>query len=279
MNIFRQHRQRIQAERAAKQAISSSSQDTSSAKGASIYEQMLAQLAAHKGELKAIESVKAKGEKKRDFLPVYEAYVDGILAADEAVQDDVVMTIFVWALDAGEYEQGLRIADWALRHNIAPPPDFSRSVATILTEELADAALGNRDTIDSYLSYLSEAAELVNEQDMPDPVKAKLYKALGFAITREHPGNALEYFKEAVSLSPKIGVKREIETLERQLKTEASGAENSDTDTDPDSSDNETQASPGAAPAADATSDETPPEDAPADGGADGVETTADEPQ
>ncbi len=216
MNIFRQHREKVEAQQAATHAADNGQADMAGT--ASIYEQMMAQLAAHKSELSKIESVKFKAVKKGEFLPIYAAYVDGILAADETVQDDVVVTIMVWALDAGQFELALRIAEWALKHDLAPPPNFTRSIAAIVTEEIADIAIANKDDAQSYLDDLTDVMEMVTDKDMPDQVKAKLYKALGFANNNEHPNVALECFKKAITLNPRAGVKRDIENLERRLK-------------------------------------------------------------
>lgn len=216
MNIFSQHRQEVLAKKAATSAAQNG--ETDMAGTASIYEQMLAQLGAHKAELSKIKSLQLKAVKKGEFLPVYAAYVDGILAADEPVQDDVVVTILVWALDASDFELGLRIAEWALKHDLLAPPNFERSIAEIVTEEIAEFALANKDTIETHLDILTDVMELVSERDMSDIVKAKLYKALGYANTEEHPNVALECFQEAISRNPRAGVKRDIENLERRLK-------------------------------------------------------------
>ena len=219
MNIFRQHRERTLAESAARKSA-----DQATGEGVvygNIYETMFAQLNAHKIELKAIKSIKTKAARKREFLDDYAAYVEGILAADEPVQDDVVMTIFIWALDAENIEFAMEIAEWALAHDIAPPPDFKRSVASILAEEMAELALSDIEIISEYSGYLEHVSEMVAEKDMADPVRAKLLKALGYAKREDAPEDALAFLKEAIALHPKIGVKRDIETLERQFKKSA----------------------------------------------------------
>jgi len=219
MNVFRQHRERTLAESAARKSADQATSE-GSVEG-SIYEKMFAQLNAHKIELKAIKSVKTKGVRKGEFLDDYAAYVEGILAANEPVQDDVVMTIFVWALDAENIELALSIAEWALAHDIAPPPDFKRSVASILAEEMAELALSDIEFISEYSDYLETVSEMVAEKDMADPVRAKLLKAIGYAKRDDAPEEALSLLKEAIELHPKIGVKRDIETIERQFKNAA----------------------------------------------------------
>lgn len=217
MNVFRQHREHTLAEAAARKSVDQATSE-GSAHG-NIYEKMFAQLNAHKVELKAIKSVKTKGVRKSEFLDDYTAYVEGVLAANKPTQDDVVMTIFVWALDAENVELALSIAEWALAHDIAPPPDFKRSVASILAEEMAELALSDIEIISEYSDYLETVCEMVAKKDMADPVRAKLLKAIGYAKRDDAPEEALSILKEAASLHPKIGVKRDIETIERQLKS------------------------------------------------------------
>ena len=219
MNVFRKHREKEQAKQAAASAARSGGEDMAGA--STIYEHMMVQLEAHKAELKAVKSLKLKAVKKAEFIPIYTAYVDGILAANENVQDDVVMTIFVWALDARDFELALRIAEWALEHDISPPPNFERSVAAILAEEVAENALSDLDKLPEYFDVLESVLELVVDADMPDQVKAKLYKAFGFAHTDEDPNFAHNLLKQALDFNPKIGVKRQIEALERRIKKPA----------------------------------------------------------
>ncbi len=217
MNVFRKHREKTLAAEAAKAAAASGDGNMDTAKATNIYEQMLAQMAAHKVELKGVQSLTAKAEKKAEFIPVYESYVEGILAADEDVQDDVVVTIFVWAMDAGQFELALRIAEWALKYDLAPPPNFTRTIATILAEVIADTALSDRDNIQNYLDVLEDTLDLVRDKDMPDQVKAKLYKALGFANSKAFPEEALEYLEQALKLNPRAGVKKDIKALEKTI--------------------------------------------------------------
>ncbi|MCF6222000.1 MAG: phage terminase small subunit [Robiginitomaculum sp.] len=256
MNLFREHRERELAKQAAKAAATSGDGTMDTAKAANIYDQMLSQMAAHKVALKAIQSIKAKADKKAEFIPVYEAYVEGVLAADEDVQDDVVVTIFVWAIDAGQFELALRIAEWALKYDLAAPPEFSRTIATILVEELAGVVLSGRDDIANIAEYLTEVLALVCEKDMPDQVKAKFYKALGIVHTANAPQAALEYMQQALELNPRAGVKKQIAKLEKQIK----------------------DLSPAPVPATDAKTKGDKPKVSKPDGGAAGKKTGSDEP-
>ncbi len=179
----------------------------------STYDGMLTRLRAHKIALKGIKSRKAKIAAKRGYLPDYEAYVEGVLASDAGVQDDVLMTVMVWRLDAALYAAALDIAAYALRHGLAMPEGFSRDAATAVLEELADAALDSTDP--ALAEFVRQAIDLTAESDMPDEVRAKANKALGLALKNSDPAAASDYLKAALELDPKCGVKTELGRLEK----------------------------------------------------------------
>lgn len=215
MNVFRQHREKILAQAAARQATKDGHSTMDAANAANIYDQMLAQLAAHKVELKAIQSLKAKAKKKAAFIPEYEGYVEGVLAADEDVQDDVVVTVLIWAIDAGQIDYALEIAEWALKYDLDPPAGFDRSLASIVVEEIADSAAAHPQP--DKLEGLERVNVLVKDKDVPDPVRAKMYKALGLLSAEENPEQALEYYQLALEYNPKAGVKKTISKLLKSL--------------------------------------------------------------
>lgn len=51
-----------------------------------------------------------KAQIKVELLPKYTARADGVLAAGGAQQDDVLMFLMVWRIDAGDFAGGLQIA-------------------------------------------------------------------------------------------------------------------------------------------------------------------------
>lgn len=218
MNIFRQHKERTLAEKSARENAPATGDVTKA--GGDIYGQMMVQLGAHKAELKKIQSIKAKVERKHEWLPEYMPYVEGVLTAGEAVQDDLVMTMFIWAIDTQDFATARDIADWALSNDIAPPPGFDRSTATIWAEEASDALLSDRDNASDpkWSDLLGGIAQQVSEHDIPDQVRAKLFKAHGLALTDNHPTQALDAFKAALDFDKNAGVKRNIDALERRLK-------------------------------------------------------------
>lgn len=187
--------------------------------GATPYELMLAKLSTDRRALKGVQSVARKVELKRKLLPEYTDYVAGVLNGGRGAQDDVLVTVMVWRIDAGDFDGALAIASYALAHGLALPDQFERSLASLVAEQFADAALSafmDDGTFDA--ASLALVDELTRDADMHDQVRAKLYKALGYALHGTDLPRALEYLHRALSLNDRVGVKKDIERLARQLE-------------------------------------------------------------
>jgi hypothetical protein len=136
------------------------------------------------------------------------------------------MTAMIWAFDVDDIELALRIGDYALRHKLTPPDRFVRDTASLVAEEsarvglslmkerLADAELGGR-----LAPLLIAASSLTAGKDMHDQIRAKLFKAIGYAERASgNPVAALDSLKAALRVHDGVGVKKDIEQLERQVK-------------------------------------------------------------
>lgn len=209
----RQHRLRVQAEQAARQG--------GSVRHASGYDQMLLQLAEDKRRLKGIQSTLTKAQIKVELLPKYAAWVEGVLAAEAAQQDDVVMYVMLWSIDAGEYDTALQIARHALRHGWVMPVG-NRNPQTVLVEELADAAQAAITAAQPFEpELLLQALDVTDGSDMPDQSRARLHKAIGLLLCEASPASALNHLNHALLLDPRCGVKKDKERLERRLRSES----------------------------------------------------------
>lgn len=207
----RQHRLRVQAEQAALSG--------GSVRHANGYELMLMQLGEDRRRLKGIQSNVKKAEIKVEVLPKYAAWVDGVLAADGAQQDDVLMYVMLWRIDAGDYAGALAVGRHALKHDWSMPQGFNRNVQTLLAEEMADAAknaLLAESDFDPALLLQTLAA--TDGLDMPDQSRARLHKSIGYVLTGSQPDEALKHLKQALQLDERCGVKKEIEQLERKIR-------------------------------------------------------------
>lgn len=179
------------------------------------YELMLAQLAGHKHQLKEIQSIERKVELKRKLLPDYLPYVEGVLEGKAGVQDDVLMTIMVWAVDVGDLDLALRIGAYALANGLETPDQYARDTATLLAELYADESLAGKEVP---TDTLQDVCELTREKDMPDEVRAKLYRAIGLGLEEVSLESALQHLQRAVQLHERVGAKKDIERIERAIK-------------------------------------------------------------
>lgn len=209
------HRDRMLAIRAAETAGGTeTAQPTGSA-----YDLMRAKLAEDKRSLKALQSREAKIELKRKLLPEYTSWVNGVIEANQPVQDDVVATVLVWSIDTLDVEQALRIGEFMLAHNLSLPEQYKRDLPTTLVEEIADQASHPGNTVTA--KQLLQAGALTADRDMPDEVKAKLHKAIGLALRDTAPAQALEHLQRALQLNARCGVKNDVSKLEKQLAATA----------------------------------------------------------
>lgn len=199
---------------------------------ANAYELMLMKLAQDKRSLKDIQSIEKKAEYKRSVLPDYEAWVTGALANESGVQDDVLTTVMVWNIDAGYLKAALDIGRYVIAHKLVMPDQYKRTAGCLLAEEFADRSIKaiaapppNPTDAAMLAELLMQVAAVVAAEDMPDEVRAKLFKAVGYA--QRAAGQleaAAQSLRDAFALHDKIGVKRDIELLERDIKNLADSA-------------------------------------------------------
>ena len=227
LSIAQAHQRRA---RAAMEAAKTAPQQTMA--GATAYEHQLNQLLQDRLRLKAIQSNEGKAALKAQLLPEYIPYVEGVLAAGNGAQDDVMTTVMVWRVDVEDYCGALDIADYVLKHKLIMPDRFERTTGCLVAEEIATAALKAQKANGSFdLSILHRTVEMTDAEDMPDQARAKLYLATGRAtldgITAEEPGQpgqiqaGIDLLKRAIELHDGCGGKKDLDGAERLLKKHA----------------------------------------------------------
>lgn len=180
--------------------------------------------------------VPVKVEMARAFAP----WIEGVLASEgQAAQDEVLVTNLVWAIDYRDFDYALRLAAHAIRHGLAMPEKFTRTPACYLAEEVATIANAEFDAVS--LDHLLAVQQLIDGHDMHDAVRAKLLKAIGRRYAQRaanfdpaadnapaggkaaYVETALENLRRALQLDANVGVKKDIERLEREAKKLAPG--------------------------------------------------------
>lgn len=198
------------------------------------YAALLAVLHENLRSLSDIASHEQRQPKKAEYARVFRNWIDGVLEADQPVQDDILLTNMIWALDYRDFDYALRLACFAIEHGLAMPSPFSRTPACFLAEEVALQALSMRETVPH--DVLIAVAGMVEGHDMPDQVTAKLLKALGRSwkaraedtdvtaesgaagIERAFAEEAIACFQRALELFADVGVKKDIQQTESLLK-------------------------------------------------------------
>jgi len=239
VSIARLHRQKTLAAKEVTDA-----KGTGNLKGSSQYELMLAQLLTHQRQLSQIQSMERRAATKAELLPEYAAYVEGVLSADTGIQDDVLMTVMVWRIDAGDLNGALDIGEYALNHKLKMPERFNRDTATLIAEEMAEAVLSLPDDASINESHpcdsprgqhaavlkrsrrfsdaenIQHVIELTQDSDMPDEVRSKLHKAMGLILQESNPKESVEHLSRSLKLNPRAGVKKLLEKLQKQVTTD-----------------------------------------------------------
>lgn len=221
-SLARAHYERTLAEKEAQAAPETGADGGDITSHGTVGERMAALMAMQSATLKGIKSRQAKIEVKRDYLPEYEAYVEGVIAADVGAQDDVLIKVMIWRIDVGDFDGALEIAAYAIRHGLATPDGFNRDIPATVLEEIAESALqvlGAGNDASGFEVHLTTAMELVDGADMPDQVRAKAHKALGLIVKDVDPAQAIEHFEAALALDEKCGVKTELGKLKKAAET------------------------------------------------------------
>ncbi|WP_224798161.1 phage terminase small subunit [Idiomarina abyssalis] len=217
MTPAEKHRQRILASKRTSDDVDASR------KGANEYELMLMQLAEHKRSLKQAQSIERKKAMKSEIVSEYDAYIDGVLDAKSGQQDDVLMTLLIWHIDAGNYDRALDIAEYAVSHDLQTPDQYERTIGCLIVEEIADAALASdNDETPFNHDVLERTAELTAELDMFDQVRAKFYRAI--AESHERYGNekeAIDFYERALKLHDRVGCKQALNALKKKVEKDS----------------------------------------------------------
>jgi len=191
------------------------------------YEHILHRLRHDQTRLSHIQGTEFKIEYKKTVLGQYEPWIDGVLSANTGQSDEVFTTILVWQIDCEHYERALDMADYVLAHNLPLPERYNRTPATLVIDEICDRALtlfaaGVVKNKLIAIKVLMRLNDMTKPYDVPNEVRAKLYKSLAYTLRlNDDIGDkvrAVELMQSALLLHEKVGVKRDIELLQREIK-------------------------------------------------------------
>lgn len=192
------------------------------------YENILHRLRADQAQLSSIRGNDRKADYKREVLPNYRSWIDGVLESQSGVADEVFTRTLIWHIDAGLYAEALKMAEYAIQFNLPLPDSYNRNLATALVDEICDWSLavkasGKEDELVASLDELFELERITSQADMPDGARAKLYKVIGLTLKTDEKQQekSLEYLQKAILADKEIGVKKDIEQLLRAVNKKA----------------------------------------------------------
>ena len=190
----------------------------------SAYQRLLKNLHDDKVLLKSVSSIADKVHIKKQALPAYQEWIDGITAAGTVQADDrVAATVIVWMIDCGLLDEAMPLADVLIHSGLESADEYSRSMPEIIVEQMADQIESGSEISAENLKTLIEWATAkkedgLHEINLADVIRAKLLKAAGEkAEAADDNETALTLYRQAVGYNDKAGVKKRIEALEKQL--------------------------------------------------------------
>ena len=190
----------------------------------SAYQRLLKNLHDDKVLLKSVSSIADKVHIKKQALPAYQEWIDGITAAGTVQADDrIAATVIVWMIDCGLLDEAMPLADVLIHSGLESADEYSRSMPEIIVEQMADQIESGSEISAENLKTLIEWATAkkedgLHEINLADVIRAKLLKAAGEkAEVADDNKTALTLYRQAVGYNDKAGVKKRIEALEKQL--------------------------------------------------------------
>lgn len=254
LSPFRRHQQTVHAIQSGEAlpsaaALASPTEPASDTEAGREYASLRVALHEDLRKLSDTQSIEARNPMKAEMAQTYVSWIDGVLAAGDhgqAAQDEILVTNMIWAIDYRDFDYALRLAAHVLKFGLALPERYNRSTGCFIAEDIATVALANHEAVT--LDQLLRADELTADADMPDPARAKLHKALGRAYERRaesfdpaadnapaggkaaYTEQALTHLARAMKLHGAVGVKKDIDRVERALKklTEAAPQDDGD---------------------------------------------------
>lgn len=202
------------------------------------------QLQADRRALKEIKATDRKVAAKIGMLPAYAGWRDGVLAAgagERGPLDQVFTTLMAWTIDVGDYMAALPMVEHAVVHKLDMPSDFNRDPLTFAIDQICEDAIRAYDQGEDAAKtfpavVLPMLQDLVKDHDVDlhDEVEAKLHRALGMAILagakpddeddlRQRQVQTLRAYQRAYDINPRVGVKKDMDRLKREL-TKAAAA-------------------------------------------------------
>lgn len=177
--------------------------------------------------ISAIKSIEGKAELKRQLISDYQPFVDSYINSGFVVENQVLTEYMVWCFDIGEIHTALAMSVIAIEQGLTMPERFKGNVPTFVVDAVLVWALVEVEQGHSIEPYFNQVLGnlLDGSWDIPDALKAKVYKLHAQQVSEEQPEIAVNFYTQAEALYPKIGVSTAKKKLEKLLDKSADSGE------------------------------------------------------
>ncbi|MBU0969670.1 MAG: hypothetical protein KKC20_03440 [Proteobacteria bacterium] len=181
---------------------------------------MEAELENDLAALKLIKSIKEKERVKAESLvPKYLPVVNGLCASGSA--HPLLGQILVWLFDIKDIPAAMDLAVHCIAHEVPMPERFKRDLPDYLCDTIVEWAEAEFEADRSCEPYFSQVCDLAKDWDVPDQVRAKLYRLSGMiAVKNEDWKVAVVQLEYATEYGAKV------KTLLAQAHKELEGPQN-----------------------------------------------------
>lgn len=171
--------------------------------------------------LKGFDATAYKIAYKKERIKHYLPWVLGLMEGDSGSEDKILQYMLVWAIDIGDIAHFLQIATYMEKHQLQPP--FETKLPTFVSDNARDniAALSIEDA--------ENIAKFLDGKDVHQTSHATFLRLLGEKLLDgkeidDLTANDLvmvekvsEYWHEAVKLKADIGIKKQLEKLDKKV--------------------------------------------------------------
>jgi hypothetical protein len=135
--------------------------------------------------------------KRTELLPKYQDFIQRYMDSGLVMQNPVLVQVMVWLFDTEQFEDGLKLADFAIEQGQEMPERFKRNVQTFVADAVIEWAFREYNAQRSPEPYLSDLLPRVDgEWDLPEQIPSKYHKLIGMrAMEAEQWETALEHLE------------------------------------------------------------------------------------
>lgn len=185
---------------------------------------LMAALQQDQAALHLLTDVKKKiALKKEQLIPKWEPIIEHYHDSGAQHPFEPLVWFAIWCVDAGEFEQGIKWADFAIAQNQTLPERFkSTNLESVITRQIHDWALEQFKAGHSAEPYITQVVERIeaNQWLVSEPAfLGMLFKLVALYAEHEKQDEKAEsYFLKCVAVNPeKHGVKGKLHAVQKKL--------------------------------------------------------------